>query len=102
MRNNIYANAKTTLEARKGAVMGFLLVANGLLVLYIAINLFKPDHGDDWGSIAGICGNYATPSYAALIVASISSIGVNHDLITMCILSWSAQWVSLFTCLQHI
>ena len=48
-----YANARTTLEARKGvgkafivafccgAVMGFLLAANGLLFLYIAINLFK-------------------------------------------------------------
>ncbi|KAH9318012.1 hypothetical protein KI387_019781, partial [Taxus chinensis] len=46
-------NARTTLEARKGvgkafviafrsgAIMGFLLAANGLLVLYIAINLFK-------------------------------------------------------------
>ncbi|KAK7271280.1 hypothetical protein RJT34_27049 [Clitoria ternatea] len=31
-----------------GAVMGFLLVANGLLVLYITINLFKLYYGDDW------------------------------------------------------
>ncbi|KAG5564074.1 hypothetical protein RHGRI_000296 [Rhododendron griersonianum] len=48
-----YANAGTTLEARNGvgeafiivftyrAVMGFLLAANGLLVLFIAINLFN-------------------------------------------------------------
>ncbi|XWS11765.1 hypothetical protein CRYUN_Cryun37aG0028100 [Craigia yunnanensis] len=55
-----YANARTTLEARKcvgkafiiafrsGAVMGFLLTANGLLVLYIAISLFKLYYGDDW------------------------------------------------------
>ncbi|OMO53679.1 Pyrophosphate-energised proton pump [Corchorus capsularis] len=28
--------------------MGFLLAANGLLVLYIAINLFNLYYGDDW------------------------------------------------------
>ncbi|KAH9755504.1 H(+)-exporting diphosphatase [Citrus sinensis] len=50
---------RTTLEARKGvnqafitafrsgAVMGFLLAANGLLVFYVSINLFKL-YGDDW------------------------------------------------------
>ncbi|KAF1001847.1 hypothetical protein AG4045_000124 [Apium graveolens] len=60
MRIATYANARTTLEARKGvgkafvvafrsgAVMGFLLAANGLLVLYAAINLFKVYYGDDW------------------------------------------------------
>eukprot|EP00256_Glycine_max_P068117 XP_025982712.1 pyrophosphate-energized vacuolar membrane proton pump isoform X3 [Glycine max] len=31
--------------------MGFLLAANGLLVLYIAINLFKIYYGDDWGGL---------------------------------------------------
>ncbi|CAD5178994.1 unnamed protein product [Musa acuminata subsp. malaccensis] len=60
MKIATYANARTTLEARKGvgkafitafrsgAVMGFLLASNGLLVLYIAINLFKLYYGDDW------------------------------------------------------
>lgn len=60
MKIATYANARTTLEARKGvgkafiiafrsgAVMGFLLASNGLLVLYIAINLFKIYYGDDW------------------------------------------------------
>lgn len=60
MKIATYANARTTLEARKGvgkafitafrsgAVMGFLLAANGLLVLYIIINLFKLYYGDDW------------------------------------------------------
>ncbi|XVF86403.1 hypothetical protein PTKIN_Ptkin18bG0037000 [Pterospermum kingtungense] len=60
MKIATYANARTTLEARKGvgkafiiafrsgAVMGFLLAANGLSVLYIAINLFKLYYGDDW------------------------------------------------------
>ncbi|KAJ7513667.1 hypothetical protein O6H91_23G010100 [Diphasiastrum complanatum] len=64
-----YANARTTLEARKGvgrafivafrsgSVMGFLLAANGLLVLFLAIVLFKIYYGDDWvglyESIAG-------------------------------------------------
>jgi len=28
--------------------MGFLLAVNGLLVLYVAINLFKLDYDDDW------------------------------------------------------
>ena len=63
MKIATYANARTTLEARKGvgkafitafrsgAVMGFLLAANGLLVLYIAINLFKLYYGDDWGGL---------------------------------------------------
>ncbi|GMH00259.1 hypothetical protein Nepgr_002098 [Nepenthes gracilis] len=159
-KNSTYANVRTTLEARKGpskvfiiafrlgVVMGFLLIANGLLVLYIAINLFKLYYGDDWGDlfesttdygfgrssmalfdrvsgviytkattigandvdilmrnileddprnlvfiadnvgdnvggIAGIFGSYATPSCAAIIVESISSIGVNHDLTTI-------------------
>uniref|UniRef100_A0A0D6QWA3 H(+)-exporting diphosphatase n=1 Tax=Araucaria cunninghamii TaxID=56994 RepID=A0A0D6QWA3_ARACU len=60
MKIATYANARTTLEARKGvgkafitafrsgAVMGFLLAANGLLVLYITINVFKIYYGDDW------------------------------------------------------
>ncbi|CAD5163412.1 unnamed protein product [Musa acuminata subsp. malaccensis] len=60
MKIATYANARTTVEARKGvgrafiaafrsgAVMGFLLAANGLLVLYISINLFKIYYGDDW------------------------------------------------------
>jgi len=60
MKIATFVNARTTLEARKGvgkafitafrsgAVMGFLLAANGLLVLYIAINLFKMYYGDDW------------------------------------------------------
>ncbi|MED6167194.1 hypothetical protein PIB30_000444 [Stylosanthes scabra] len=60
MKIATYANARTTLEARKGigkafvtafrsgTVMGFLLAANGLLVLYVAINLFKLYYGDDW------------------------------------------------------
>ncbi|XP_058076954.1 pyrophosphate-energized vacuolar membrane proton pump-like [Magnolia sinica] len=60
MKIATYANARTTLEARKGvgkafitafrsgAVMGFLLAANGLLVLYISINLFGLYYGDDW------------------------------------------------------
>ncbi|KAK6912251.1 Pyrophosphate-energised proton pump [Dillenia turbinata] len=165
MKIATYANARTTLEARKGvgkafitafrsgAVMGFLLAANGLLVLYIAINLFKLYYGDDWeglfeaitgyglggssmalfgrvgggiytkaadvgadlvgkvernipeddprnpaviadnvgdnvGDIAGmgsdLFGSYAESSCAALVVASISSFGINHELTAMC------------------
>ncbi|EPS59584.1 pyrophosphate-energized vacuolar membrane proton pump, partial [Genlisea aurea] len=164
MRIATYANARTTLEARRGvgkafiiafrsgAVMGFLLAANGLLVLYIAINAFKLYYGDDWeglfeaitgyglggssmalfgrvgggiytkaadvgadlvgkvernipeddprnpaviadnvgdnvGDIAGmgsdLFGSYAESSCAALVVASISSFGINHDLTAM-------------------
>ncbi|KAF0933514.1 hypothetical protein E2562_018596 [Oryza meyeriana var. granulata] len=164
MKIATYANARTTLEARKGvgkafitafrsgSVMGFLLASNGLLVLYIAINLFKMYYGDDWeglfesitgyglggssmalfgrvgggiytkaadvgadlvgkvernipeddprnpaviadnvgdnvGDIAGmgsdLFGSYAESSCAALVVASISSFGVNHDLTGM-------------------
>ncbi|KAK2969229.1 hypothetical protein RJ640_003463 [Escallonia rubra] len=60
MKIATYADARTTLEARKGvgtafitafrsgAVMGFLLAANGLLVLYVSINLFKLYYGYDW------------------------------------------------------
>ncbi|XWS70755.1 hypothetical protein CRYUN_Cryun03dG0076100 [Craigia yunnanensis] len=161
MKIATYANARTTLEARNGvgkafitafrsgAVMGFLLAAHGLLVLYIAINLFKLYYGDDWaglfeaitgyglggssmalfgrvgggiytkaadvgadlvgkvernipeddprnpaviadnvgdnvGDIAGmgsdLFGSYAESSCAALVVASISSFGINHEL----------------------
>ncbi|XP_044471381.1 pyrophosphate-energized vacuolar membrane proton pump [Mangifera indica] len=164
MKIATYANARTTLEARKGvgkafiaafrsgAVMGFLLAANGLLVLFIAINLFKLYYGDDWaglfeaitgyglggssmalfgrvgggiytkaadvgadlvgkvernipeddprnpaviadnvgdnvGDIAGmgsdLFGSYAESSCAALVVASISSFGINHELTAM-------------------
>ncbi|PSS07532.1 Pyrophosphate-energized vacuolar membrane proton pump (H(+)-PPase) like [Actinidia chinensis var. chinensis] len=165
MKIATYANARTTLEARKGvgkafitafrsgAVMGFLLAANGLLVLYITINLFKLYYGDDWeglfeaitgyglggssmalfgrvgggiytkaadvgadlvgkvernipeddprnpaviadnvgdnvGDIAGmgsdLFGSYAESSCAALVVASISSFGINHEFTAMC------------------
>lgn len=164
MKIATYANARTTLEARKGvgkafivafrsgAVMGFLLAANGLLVLFITILLFKMYYGDDWeglfeaitgyglggssmalfgrvgggiytkaadvgadlvgkvernipeddprnpaviadnvgdnvGDIAGmgsdLFGSYAESSCAALVVASISSFGVNHELTAM-------------------
>ncbi|KAL8502673.1 hypothetical protein ACS0TY_021706 [Phlomoides rotata] len=164
MKIATYANARTTLEARKGvgkafiiafrsgAVMGFLLAANGLLVLYIVINLFKIYYGDDWeglfesitgyglggssmalfgrvgggiytkaadvgadlvgkvernipeddprnpaviadnvgdnvGDIAGmgsdLFGSYAESSCAALVVASISSFGINHEFTAM-------------------
>ncbi|CAL5435030.1 unnamed protein product [Camellia sinensis] len=60
MKIATYANARTTLEARKGVgtafitafrsggVIGFLLAANGLLVLYVSVNLFKLYYGDDW------------------------------------------------------
>lgn len=60
MKIATFANARTTLEARKGvgkafivafrsgAVMGFLLASNGLLVLYVSINLFKLYYGNDW------------------------------------------------------
>ncbi|KAH7352441.1 hypothetical protein KP509_19G045200 [Ceratopteris richardii] len=44
MKIATYANARTTLEARKGVGKAFFLlpfVLDGLLVLYIAINLFK-------------------------------------------------------------
>ncbi|GJY73306.1 pyrophosphate-energized vacuolar membrane proton pump [Tanacetum coccineum] len=165
MKIATYSNARTTLEARKGvgkafvvafrsgAVMGFLLAANGLLVLYIAINLFKLYYGSDWeglfeaitgyglggssmalfgrvgggiytkaadvgadlvgkvernipeetlenpaviadnvgdnvGDIAGmgsdLFGSYAESSCAALVVASISSFGIEHDFTAMC------------------
>ncbi|CAL9010682.1 unnamed protein product [Prunus brigantina] len=164
MKIATYANARTTLEARKGvgkafivafrsgAVMGFLLAANGLLVLYITINVFKVYYGDDWeglfesitgyglggsamalfgrvgggiytkaadvgadlvgkvernipeddprnpaviadnvgdnvGDIAGmgsdLFGSYAESSCAALVVASISSFGINHEFTSM-------------------
>ncbi|KAG2319843.1 hypothetical protein Bca52824_013056 [Brassica carinata] len=165
MKIATYANARTTLEARKGvgkafivafrsgAVMGFLLAASGLLVLYVTINVFKIYYGDDWeglfeaitgyglggssmalfgrvgggiytkaadvgadlvgkiernipeddprnpaviadnvgdnvGDIAGmgsdLFGSYAEASCAALVVASISSFGINHDFTAMC------------------
>lgn len=60
MKIATFANARTTLEAREGVgkafitafrsgpVMGFLLAANGLVVLNIAINVFKLYYGDDW------------------------------------------------------
>ncbi|RZC80834.1 hypothetical protein C5167_043409 [Papaver somniferum] len=100
MKIATYANARTTLEARKGvgkafivafrsgAVMGFLLAANGLLVLYITINVIADNVGDNVGDIAGmgsdLFGSYAESSCAALVVASISSFGINHEFTAMC------------------
>merc|ERR1719486_651482 len=58
-----YANARTTLEARKGvgaaflvafrsgAVMGFSLTGLGLLVLFVTIVIFQTYFGDDWGGL---------------------------------------------------
>ncbi|KDD76475.1 Inorganic H+ pyrophosphatase [Helicosporidium sp. ATCC 50920] len=55
-----YANARTALQARKGiapafmaafrsgAVMGFLLAGNGLLVLFLVIRLYRNLYGEDW------------------------------------------------------
>ncbi|KAJ7534518.1 hypothetical protein O6H91_13G097700 [Diphasiastrum complanatum] len=63
MKIATYANARTTLEARNGvgrafivafrsgAVMGFLLAANGLLVLFLAIMVFKLYYGHDWAGL---------------------------------------------------
>jgi inorganic pyrophosphatase len=55
-----YANARTALQARKGiapafmaafrsgAVMGFLLAGNALLVLFLMLLLLRKVYGDDW------------------------------------------------------
>jgi len=63
MRIATFANARTALEARKGvaagfmcafrsgAVMGFLLSALGLLVLFLTICAFKLVYGEDWKGI---------------------------------------------------
>ncbi|GJP53001.1 hypothetical protein CLOM_g12149 [Closterium sp. NIES-68] len=63
MKIATYANARTTLEARKGipaafvvafragSVMGFLLSANGLLVLFLTILAYKKYYGDDWAGL---------------------------------------------------
>ncbi|KAE8714679.1 Pyrophosphate-energized vacuolar membrane proton pump 1 [Hibiscus syriacus] len=143
MKIATYANARTTLEARKGvgkafivafrsgAVMGFLLAANGLfeaitgyglggssmalfgrvgggiytkaadvgadLVGKVERNIPEDDPrnpaviadnvGDNVGDIAGmgsdLFGSYAESSCAALVVASISSFGVNHEFTAM-------------------
>ncbi|KAJ0540949.1 putative inorganic diphosphatase [Helianthus annuus] len=131
MKIATYANARTTLEARKGvgkafivafrsgAVMGFLLAANGLLMalfgrvgggIYtkaadvgadlvgkVERNIPEDDPrnpaviadnvGDNVGDIAGmgsdLFGSYAESSCAALVVASISSFGNNHDFTAM-------------------
>jgi inorganic pyrophosphatase len=60
MRIATYANARTTLEARRGidaafptvfrsgTIMGFLLASLGLLVLYATIKVFGLYYGDDW------------------------------------------------------
>ncbi|KAI4996390.1 hypothetical protein ZWY2020_051175, partial [Hordeum vulgare] len=142
MKTTTYANARTTQEARKGvgkafitafrsgAVMGFLLSSSGLVVLYIAINVFNMYYGDDWEGLFesitayGIGGSsmalfrrvgggiytkaaevgavlvgkvernipeddprnpaVTESSHAALVVASISSFGINHDFTAMC------------------
>ncbi|PPR84896.1 hypothetical protein GOBAR_AA35810 [Gossypium barbadense] len=66
MKIATYANARTTLEARK----------------VIADNV-----GDNVGDIAGmgsdLFGSYAESSCAALVVASISSFGINHEFTAM-------------------
>ncbi|CAI6003208.1 unnamed protein product [Closterium sp. NIES-65] len=63
MKIATYANARTTLEARKGipaafvaafragSVMGFLLSANGLLVLFLTILAYRKYYGDDWAGL---------------------------------------------------
>ncbi|MCO5593840.1 hypothetical protein L7F22_047858 [Adiantum nelumboides] len=79
MRIATYANARTTLDASRGvgkafivafcsgSVMGFLLAANGLPVLYITINLFKIYYGIEWeGHFEEITGCGLGGSFVAL------------------------------------
>jgi inorganic pyrophosphatase len=63
MKIATYANARTTLEARKGiaaafavafrsgAVMGFGLSGIGLLVLFVLLKIYGKIYGDDWEGI---------------------------------------------------
>ncbi|KAL3723952.1 hypothetical protein ACJRO7_036031 [Eucalyptus globulus] len=63
----IYADARTALIARNipgrtfrsCAFMGFLLAATDLLVLYLAINLFKLFYGNDWEGLFEAITGYA-------------------------------------------
>ncbi|KAI8570626.1 hypothetical protein RHMOL_Rhmol01G0050400 [Rhododendron molle] len=71
---------------RSGAVMGFLLAANRLLVLYVAIKLFNMYSmaiADNVGDIAGMGYDQITTctesTCAALVFGSISSFGINHN-----------------------
>ncbi|VAI71108.1 unnamed protein product [Triticum turgidum subsp. durum] len=126
MKIATYANARTTLEARKGVGKAFITafrsgyglggssmalfgrVGGGIytkaadvgadLVGKVERNIPEDDPrnpaviadnvGDNVGDIAGmgsdLFGSYAESSCAALVVASISSFGINHDFTAMC------------------
>ncbi|KAI7756130.1 hypothetical protein M8C21_013440, partial [Ambrosia artemisiifolia] len=82
MKIATYANARTTLEARKGVGKANIPEDDPRNPAVIADNV-----GDNVGDIAGmgsdLFGSYAESSCAALVVASISSFGNNHDFTSM-------------------
>ncbi|KAH1198584.1 Chromatin remodeling protein SHL [Glycine max] len=57
-------------------VMGFLLAANGLLVLYIAINLFKIYYGDDWGGLFEAITSYGLGGSSMALFGSVVDGGI--------------------------
>ncbi|KAG4924556.1 hypothetical protein JHK87_050096 [Glycine soja] len=56
--------------------MGFLLAANGLLVLYIAINLFKIYYGDDWGGLFEAITSYGLGGSSMALFGSVVDGGI--------------------------
>eukprot|EP01018_Ginkgo_biloba_P033626 Gb_41295 [translate_table: standard] len=57
------------------AIMNFLLIANEMLVLYIAINLFKLYYGDDWEGLFGAITSYGLRSSSMALFGS-AGIGI--------------------------
>lgn len=65
-------SAKTFIFAfRSGVLMGFLLAANGLLALYITINLFQMYYGDDQEGLFKVITGYGLGGSSMALFGSV-------------------------------
>ncbi|KAH0994375.1 hypothetical protein GBA52_018239 [Prunus armeniaca] len=75
--------------------MGFLLAANGLLVLYITINLFKLYYGDDWEGLYESITGYGLGGSSMALFGRVGEVYTQKQPMLVLILSGRLNEISL-------